>query len=269
MTSATTRRRWLRIALGCGVAATAAGTVYAVSSSRPEVTSHRRALGFGRRLRVASVSDLHLRTGAGRYDWIVEEAARVRPDIFVVVGDTADHRRAFGLMGFLDRVEAPLGKFATLGNWEYWARVDLEALRRRYAELGTRLLVNEEVVAGGLRLVGLDDWVEGKPDVDLAARAAAGGPALVLSHCPVVFDDAARRLSGDAARRFVMLSGHTHGGQIAPFGIALYQPPGCGPYLKGWFESGGAAMYVQRGVGCSQVQLRLGSRPELLVLDLD
>jgi predicted MPP superfamily phosphohydrolase len=66
----------------------------------------------------------------------------------------------------------------------------------------------------------------------------------------------------------IVICGHTHGGQIAPFGRALVIPNGSGRYLKGWYRRGNNSMYVMRGIGASFLPVRLGARPELLVLDL-
>jgi predicted MPP superfamily phosphohydrolase len=65
-----------------------------------------------------------------------------------------------------------------------------------------------------------------------------------------------------------VISGHTHGGQIAPFGHALYTPAGSGRYVKGWYRKGNNSMYVMRGIGTAHFPIRLGASPELLVLDL-
>jgi predicted MPP superfamily phosphohydrolase len=67
----------------------------------------------------------------------------------------------------------------------------------------------------------------------------------------------------------LVLSGHTHGGQIAPFGITLVTPRGSGSYVKGWYHQEGHSMYVMRGIGTTGVPLRIGATPELLVLDIE
>ena len=75
-------------------------------------------------------------------------------------------------------------------------------------------------------------------------------------------------MSSLALAPMLVLAGHTHGGQIAPFGRAFYTPPGSGSYLRGWYRNGKYAMYVMRGVGTTVIPMRIGARPELLVLDL-
>jgi predicted MPP superfamily phosphohydrolase len=64
-----------------------------------------------------------------------------------------------------------------------------------------------------------------------------------------------------------MLSGHTHGGQIAPFGVALKLPHGSGGYVAGWYRGDGVPLYVSRGIGTSLVPIRIGATPELAQFD--
>jgi hypothetical protein len=61
----------------------------------------------------------------------------------------------------------------------------------------------------------------------------------------------------------LMLSGHTHGGQVQIFGCAPRVPRGSGRYREGWYEDAGPVMYVSRGVGTSVLPVRLGARPEV------
>jgi predicted MPP superfamily phosphohydrolase len=263
------RRQFLR--WSCAGAAGLAGSgTYGWFSTRLEVTTARRDLGLGsgRGLRVAALSDLHLRGRAEDYEPLLASLAAAAPDLLVVVGDTVDRAGNASLISILREVEAPLGKFATLGNWEHLRFSDLSLLEKTYGAAGVRLLVNEVVELPALGLVGLDDWREGRPDVALALERASRGPALVLSHCPIVFDLLVERLPPAAASTLAVLSGHTHGGQIAPLGLALVTPRGSGRYVAGWYQRRGAAMYVMRGIGYSGIPVRMGSRPEMLVLEI-
>ena len=87
---------------------------------------------------------------------------------------------------------------------------------------------------------------------------------LVLAHCPAT-RDIFQKLS--PVPPSLILSGHTHGGQIAPGGFPLYTPPGSGDYVSGWYRGNGPPMYVSRGIGTSLLPLRIGSLPELVILD--
>ncbi|GAC1516973.1 MAG: hypothetical protein NVS1B4_15410 [Gemmatimonadaceae bacterium] len=245
-------------------------------------------------LRVAFLSDAHAPHHWVSIERLASEAAAFRPDMVCIGGDAVERGRDVHRVRAYGALRAPLGVFAVLGNWEYYGGCDLDELRRTYASVGVRLLVNERVVLadGAVELVGLDDWVEGSPDyADALAPLVSGLPGarrLVLSHCPITFDrlreqrvDLARELhrsrrpSSDIEARGVpvdMLCGHTHGGQIAPFGYAIVLPTGAGDYVHGWYEAAGVApadrMYVTRGIGNTGPRLRIGAQPELSLLTL-
>lgn len=270
-TGSVTRRGFLAAA-GLGVAG------YGGLSNDTEAVhaslASREPAGARAPLRVVLVTDMH-----GPHNWVsqahlVADVARFRPHLLCVVGDAVDMQGDEHLVARYGAIEASLGKFATLGNWEHEARCDIDLLRQQYERAGVRLLVNDRVrinLAGEpIDLVGLDDWRAGRPHYDIVRALEPGGAeaprAVILSNCPVAFDDIARI----APRPTVTLAGHTHGGQIAPFGIALVTPEGSGPYVRGRYDSADGAhrLYVSRGLGHSGVPFRIGARPELALLTL-
>lgn len=85
----------------------------------------------------------------------------------------------------------------------------------------------------------------------------------MLSHTPVFRDT----LSGSDPRIRAMIAGHTHGGQIAIGGWAPIRPPGSGDYVSGWYRENGPDLFVSRGLGTSLIPIRLGSTPELALID--
>ena len=98
----------------------------------------------------------------------------------------------------------------------------------------------------------------------LNEAAGRSQPVLIVSHCPGSFD----YINKTSNHTTIAVAGHTHGGQIAPFGKALVTPTGSGSYVHGWYDRNNASMYVMRGIGTSGLPLRIGARPERLVLDL-
>jgi uncharacterized protein len=259
--------------------ATAAGvaglSLYGTSSNALE-TSHTAFPGAssgGQRLRVALLTDMH-----GPHNWIPQdqlmaEVGGFRPDLVCIVGDAVDQRGDEHLVRRYADLPARLGKFATLGNWEYQGECDLTRLAREYDRAGVQLLVNQRLrldagAAGPVDLVGLDDWRAGNPDYRLVTALPPASPdgvrAIVLSHCPVGFDAVSRM----ATRPTAVLAGHTHGGQIAPLGLALVLPEGSGRYVKGSYTSrdGAHVLYVSRGLGNSGPPFRIGSRPEVALI---
>lgn len=215
------------------------------------------------------VSDLHAGTLLDSR-WLgarVEQVAALAPDLIVLGGDIleGDHREEAELVQALSRLRAPLGVYAVTGNHEFYA--GLEPSVRRLRAAGLRVLRDEWVEAApGLVLAGVDDLTARRqmaPDPESITRALAGRPegaTVFLSHSPLEVEQAARAGVG------LMLSGHTHGGQIWPFGeivrLARY------PLLAGRYEVGGMTAIVCRGTGTWGPRLRLWHPSELLRLTL-
>jgi predicted MPP superfamily phosphohydrolase len=228
-----------------------------------EVTHHVVAADVPRPIRVAHLSDLHT-VGIGlRERRLFEALDAERPDVVVITGDTLSQGGSYEQCApVLARLHAPLGVFMVPGNWE--VANPLRDMKGFFARCGVRYLRNESVeIAPRVWLVGLDDFALGLPSLE---RATAGVPAdatrIVLCHAPGFFDE----MRGGFTLAF---AGHTHGGQVhVPFLPPLYLPAGCGRFVAGWYESGGARMYVSRGIGMSGPRFRFLCRPELAIHDL-
>lgn len=212
-----------------------------------------------RPLRVVQLSDLHLHGVGARERRAAALTRAERPDLVVLTGDLVESAAALpALDGFLSLLgDAPL--LAIRGNWEHWGRVPPAELAAVLARHGGRLLLDESALGVHMgrawAVIGLD-WPTG--------RLRAGDPALapdvnrlVLLHAPEGRDGWA----GPPAA--AMLSGHTHGGQVALAGYAPLLPPGSGAYVSGWYRGAPIDLYVSRGVGTSVAPLRLGARPEV------
>jgi hypothetical protein len=260
-----------------------------IEPGRLEVTHHAigaRSAATPRRIVLAQITDLHIHRVGRVHRAIAARLAEIRPDVMLFTGDSVEDVpgvRAFA--EFLALLDRHTPKYAILGNWEHWSGADLGGLAALYRRHNGRLLVNETVVhahAGRrLALTGLDDMRGGVPDLRRAlADAEPADARLLLAHCPAyrdrLRDDAAdalvagvrvaRGVQGEAARFAAMLSGHTHGGQVAPFGIAVLLPPGSGRYVRGWFRGEGVVpLFVSRGIGESMLPVRFGSVPELAI----
>jgi len=220
--------------------------------------------------RIAQVSDVH-HSGMVPVEEVrrvVELANAARPDLVALTGDYTTKRSGFvePCAEALGELRAPEGVWAVLGNHDHYTDAELtaRALKKRGIEVLAN--ANTELRRGGevLRLAGVDDWGWGKADVGRALRGMeAGRASVLLSHEPAVFDlPKARGVS-------LVLSGHTHGGQVclplvgAP--AALFAPL---KYLRGLYEREGSRLYVSRGTGMIGLPVRIGARPEVAVLRL-
>jgi predicted MPP superfamily phosphohydrolase len=229
-----------------------------------EVTHHRvQVPGLKQQLKVAHLTDLHLRSWGRREQVLLRHLEEQKPDLIVITGDTTSPGATDSdRYQLLSKLQAPMGVYAVRGNWELWSPMeDEESLYRR---AGVRPLMNEgQPVRDALWLVGLDDALAGEPDVAKAFSALpSGAPCLALMHSPALFDEAAGRCT-------LTLAGHTHGGQVRLPGLgALWLPPGSGAYEAGWYERNGTRMYVSRGLGNSILDIRFLCRPELAIFTL-
>lgn len=222
------------------------------------------------RIRAVQISDLHL-TGFGSHEErIASVTHNAKPDLVLITGDSLDHKGRRGILNeFMNALDPDVPKLAILGNWEYWAGIDVPSLARLYDRYNCRLLVNRsaniDLGKHRLRFVGIDDLVAGRPAFNTAFEDRSDADAeIILAHCPAHRDILAENPS-------LMISGHTHGGQITLFGYAPRLPRGCGGYNRGWYPARNnvkGPLYVSRGLGNSLVPFRMGSIPEVAVLDL-
>ncbi|MFC1662324.1 metallophosphoesterase [Gemmatimonadota bacterium] len=216
---------------------------------------------------IVQLSDLHLDLVHGR-KWlsgVVARANALDPDLIAITGDLAEGSVAH----FAEDVEplrqltAPHGVFFVTGNHEYYH--DLEGWLTLLDEYGVRVLRNERVPVGRgedfFDLAGVDDHEGGRlapgqgPDLD---RALSGRDpereVVLLAHQPRVVEEAARRGVG------LVLSGHTHGGQIWPFSYLVYLQQ---PYVRALKEHNGTQLYISSGTGFWGPPMRLGTTAEI------
>ncbi len=219
---------------------------------------------------VAQLSDVHLGVivGEKRLARIIAVLRRVNPDIIVSTGDLLDREvdSISHLAVQFDTLRPRLGKYAILGNHEFYAGVDKSADFIRAS--GFRLLRGECLTLPGLmNIVGVDDPAyqylggqERKKVAGVFARRDADLFTLFLIHRPPEFLDYLSSLPID-----LQLSGHTHGGQLFPFrqGVGIFFP-----LRAGLYSLGSKKLYVSRGAGTWGPPLRFLTPPEIVVIRL-
>jgi len=166
------------------------------------------------------------------------------------------------------RLSAPLGVYAVLGNHDHYTE-DPALLRSLIEATGIDVLHNRSVVLerAGARLIlaGIDDLNAGRPDLDAALAESGEGsadPVVLLSHNPDVLFDASRRGVS------LVLSGHTHGGQIRIPGLPVLVRMSRFCLDEGRYFTNGAELVVSRGLGASGFPLRLACSPEVVLVTL-
>lgn len=237
------------------------------------VTNHRLNLEISSNLgslKIVQISDLHLKKFNDRAQRIAEQVNKLQPDIVVFTGDSIDNAiQVDAYDRFLSILDRQTPKYAILGNWEYNSGVNLDRLAKIYATYNCRLLVNESILYKqgdrSLLITGIDDLV-GDPNLVKSLQNFNPNPNhLLLAHSPAyvdLFSTAELKVLSKYKPQY-MLTGHTHGGQIAFFGFAPILPPRSGNYVSGWYQTNSISMYVSRGLGVSVLPMRIGSVPEI------
>jgi predicted MPP superfamily phosphohydrolase len=220
---------------------------------------------------LVAVSDIHL--GAQRRsEWLAARVAQInalQPAAVLLLGDQVEDNPVGEpqLATTLRGLRPPWGVWAVTGNHEFYG--DAETTVREFEEGGVRWLRDRQVqLAPGLVLAGIEDIgrrMRNERDyTDGLARtlpAASGAATILMSHIP------AAGIIEEARARGVdlMLSGHTHGGQIWPFNYAVQRR-----FAKyaGAYEVGGMLLYVTRGAGSWGPRMRLWQPGEIIRLTL-
>ena len=218
--------------------------------------------------RVVQLSDIHHGPFSSRdqIEQAVDTANRLKPDIIALTGDYISKERHYAApcAEMMGRLKARHGVFAVLGNHDHW--VDAALITDLFRAEGITVLVNEgmrfEKNGEAFWLAGVDDTMVGLEDISLAlAGARENEMKLLLAHNPIILRRAAR------ASVDLVLSGHTHGGQVA---IRGERNPARTRrrLLKGLGREGNTQIYVNRGLGTVVLPIRYGCPPEISLLEL-
>ncbi len=240
-------------------------------------TSPRLPAGFDGCV-IVQLSDLHGALFGEDNQDLLKVVAKERPDYIFLTGDLLDqyratpHSYAVSLGGALADI-APT--YFVTGNHE-WALPDVPGLKRALEVAGVQVLTNEYTVLArdgdNAVLAGVDDpngYADQKTPEEVAeeVRAAFADPFwILLAHRNNYFEDAYCRLGAD-----LVISGHGHGGLVRlPFtdGLVSVERTFFPSYTAGFYQAGGADLFVSRGLGNSGRTFRLFNRPQVAVLTL-
>ncbi len=270
------RRRFLKLAGYVGAGSLAAG--YPLFIERHLVVTSRRRLVVPRLpdafagLRIAHLSDLHF--GAlvplSAVRDVVRRANALGADLILCTGDYVHERRSAAQIDAvwpeLARLSAPLGVYSVLGNHDHWADSarSQDWLTRTGQDLRHRTAPLERD-GQRLWLAGAGDLWEDHRDLDdLLRRVPDSECRIVLAHNPDTADTAFSRPVD------LMLSGHTHGGQVRlPFLGAPVLPVRNKNYSSGLCTSPrGVRVFISRGIGWACLPVRFNCLPEIALLEL-
>ncbi len=218
--------------------------------------------------RIVHLSDIHHSpfTSLEHINRAVEIANELKPDMFVLTGDFVSHEREYiePMAHAMGNLQSEFGTFACLGNHDH--RTDAESVTRHLREAKITVLINEgfrfSARGASFWLCGVDDYSVGKPDLRLALRGSFPDEMkLLLAHNPKFLYRAAR------ASIDLMLSGHTHGGQIRLREDERKILPRR-KSASGLYRRKDSQMYITRGIGTVVLPVRFGCPPEISLLEL-
>lgn len=290
-------RRRVLSATAAGIAAIPfASMLYGISVGKYKYTVERLALRFKdlpkafKGLKVVQISDAH----AGSWDNVESVAKGIQkindlaPDIIVFTGDLVNENKneIDPYIHLFKSLKAPMGKYAVLGNHDYYGsprdKADKPAywqdFYNKYKAMGFDLIMNENRTISkdgdSIKLIGVENWGAGKwfpkkGDLDRACQGCTDEEfSILLSHDPTHFDE---HVINHRKKVHLTLSGHTHGMQ---FGINLPNfkwSPVQYRYKKwmGLYEEKGQKLYVNRGFGFLGFPGRVGMWPEITMITLD
>jgi hypothetical protein len=274
------RRAWIRTIVYASLAL-GGGAGYLCSKLLEVVRVEVPVKGLAKTLeglKIGVMSDFHAGafTTKGEIVKAVTLLEREKPDCIALLGDYVDGAYSHSpknvekgayVFEVLQRLRAPLGVYAVLGNHDHWT--DAGLVRERLSELPLVLLDNRSIrIEDGLALAGVDDFWEGpayshKAIEDLGPESVA----VMLSHNP----DVNLQLAGEDRVRLV-ISGHTHGGQIripvinyAPWIPCSRKYRGSSGLIR---ESESRWTFITKGVGTFFLPLRLACPPDVSVIRL-
>jgi predicted MPP superfamily phosphohydrolase len=280
-----TRRRFLGTTLfGCAGLAVYSGEIerHWIETTHPEIRLPSLPPAFDG-MRIAQLSDIHLDefTEPFLLRQAVEQINRMQPDAVLLTGDFVSYeisprkfseKSAWQCAEILSELQCP-ERYAVLGNHDHW--LSGKEVAQALAANRIPVLINSclplERSGSRIWLAGIDDPVCGRPDpakaIPASIRNIEGQPLIAMCHAPDYADHLRMHPAGKSIA--LMLSGHTHGGQVRlPFVGALDLPPGGRKYVQGLFQLGSMQLYVNRGIGTVGVPFRFQCPPEITAFTL-
>ncbi len=233
------------IAILTGIALISANTlqIEKITLTSPKITEP---------VRVVQLSDLHIQgpNGNEHYQKIIKKALDQNPDIILITGDIIDP----GLPAKLS-YDTKVPIIATFGNHEFYVG---ENFSEKYlTDSGMNVLRSKSIDFKGITIIGIDD-AAALPRVQAAiANANTKQYSILMYHSPKNVDN----ISGVD----LILSGHTHAGQIFPFRYLVNTQF---KYVNGLFDLNGTKLYVSSGAGTWGPPMRLGTNSEIVVFDI-
>lgn len=226
-------------------------------------------------IKIVFFSDTHFGNNMypeNKLEDIVNKINSQNPDIVIFGGDLMDSYYKSPpnieyIQSKFKEIDAKYGKYSVYGNHDYGGGAE-RVYKNLMKESDFIILKNDSTIIDtiGVRLIGLDDYLLGSPDIGLLNNIEDDYYNILISHAPDLID-----LLNVNKINFI-LSGHTHGGQVSvPILTKKILPPGGRNYIKGKFDLDNdikTRFYVTSGMGTTQIKLRFLNIPEIVTFDI-
>ncbi len=223
---------------------------------------------------IVFISDIHYNAFMDKTRLLpfIEKIKQLEPDIVLFGGDLFDHPSVTlpseaiiaELTQLLTSIDAPLGKYAVLGNHDHESSMTRAIVIQTLEDADFQVLINDEVHVYNqqqdkISIIGIDSQLLGSPNVDAAFSSHDDSLlTIVISHTPDIIDLL------PINKVDWQLSGHSHGGQIAlPFIGPLYKVPFAQNHIKPTSVVNGIRLDVSNGLGTTRYDMRLFANPQI------
>lgn len=228
--------------------------------------------------KILFISDIHCNKYYTPKDvaQLVSLSNSLQPDIVILGGDYTDADTTYSTPFFeeVSKLKAPLGIYSVFGNHDYWENIDI--IKAGMNECGFKICDNSSYWihegSDSIKIGGVGDMWEDEQILENTTHDISSNDfCILLSHNPDFVEDI-----GDS-KVDLMLSGHTHGGQVTIFGLyAPIMPAAWKPHLKntgqkyryGWKRVGETSLYITTGVGMGTFPFRFFAPPEIVEFTL-
>lgn len=235
------------------------GMVNAIMIKVSKISIYTTKINSG--LRIVQLSDLHM--GPVRSKIFLEKAIgytnKLRPDYVFITGDLVDGRYKYPEDYFKSLNNIKAKTYFVIGNHETYAGT--ERITDSLENINISILRNTDTIINELQIIGIDDS-EDKKQVETqlsSIKIDKSKYSVLLYHRPDGFKQAV------VHNIDLMLSGHTHAGQIFPFNILTYWANG---FNQGLYKMNSSTLYVSSGIGTWGPPMRLGTRSEIVLIRL-
>jgi len=275
------RNAWIPLVFFMTVLATAGCWYYGYPRQVNYIIDYQKlelARPIDRPVRIAVLSDIHFDPMFPLPKWerLLRDLGKLKPDMIVLLGDISDLSErdldGLGLGDKLDSLYAPLGVFAVTGNHEGYMEGRHPELIGWYELHGIEFLQDQSFCTTSVCLTGRDDlsYVERQKRERATLTSIAPDPALLTKKAWIILDHqpkglSARDIPGLRVRPDFGISGHTHAGQFFPWTVVIHW---VWTLSSGRGELGGIPWFTSSGFGQWGPALRVGSKTELVILDV-